>query len=838
MTFFCFLMRTILFSGISLLILTWNLIALAEPGVSADPAELSPEESSSTAGLAPSAQAPAAAAISSGEGDSLSSNGNESYSIQPLAPGTYETHTAELLGPAAGSDHAPITTAQIDSDDEAEDASPEEEGNFFELEFEDGDNLRLTVTGTRNPIPVENLPATVTVFEAEDFDFYQVQGLQDLLRYEPGVSVDGSLQRYGAQDVNIRGIEGNRVLFQVDNIRLPELFSFGGLPPNGFRVGRGDYVDFAALQAVEVLRGPASTLYGSDALGGVISYRSLQPSDLLEDGDDFAGDVSTNFSSASGGFDSAARFAVQEGEAAGVFVISRRDGREADTFGAPQFSNGIDTGDTNLYGNLVYSLDETSSLSFILEDINRRTAYDIAAGNLAASQTSSTGENRIDRTRVSLAYEFNNPGSASFLQFARAQLYYQTANTSEVVSELRPSGAGAFTGQAVRRDSFNQFIADSYGGEVQLRSDFATGDWQHRLTYGFDFSETDNSRPRDRTQTLLSTGATTRDFGVFGTFPEKDFADGDTLRLGLYLQDEVAIGNFNIIAGLRFDHYDLQTTDDAAFKGEAAGLTASAISPRIAVLYEATPELSIYGQYARGFRAPLYSEITSGFTNLAFGYETISSPNLEPETSDSFEVGIRGNFPQFDFGITGFYNTYDNFISTGELVGVRPPGIQQFQTVNIEGARIYGVELTGEYRFSPEPHGFSLLGNLAYTVGDDLEQNQPLTSIDPLRAVVGLRYRAPEDVWRAEFIGTFAGTARVPDNNTLFTPGGYAVFDLIGSYNGIPNLGLNLGVYNLFDAEYYQYSEVRNIGVQANDAGVAQYTQPGINLRLGVNFSF
>jgi hemoglobin/transferrin/lactoferrin receptor protein len=177
-----------------------------------------------------------------------------------LEPDSYGTAAADLLAPAPepNASNAAVITAQATEDteeseeegeDDGEEASPEENTDTFELEFEEGDTLRLTVTGTRTPIPIQNLPATVTVFELEDFDFYQVQGLQDLLRYEAGVSVRNNLQ-YGTQDVNIRGIEGNRVLFQVDNIRLPERFEFGP-----FNIGRGDYVDFATLQAVEVLRG-------------------------------------------------------------------------------------------------------------------------------------------------------------------------------------------------------------------------------------------------------------------------------------------------------------------------------------------------------------------------------------------------------------------------------------------------------------------------------------------------------------------------------------------------------------------------------------------------------
>ncbi|MEM9770588.1 MAG: TonB-dependent hemoglobin/transferrin/lactoferrin family receptor [Cyanobacteria bacterium P01_D01_bin.73] len=821
---FSSLLRILLVSGLPLAGLVWSAAAAAETPVANAVIKASVDSISSPEAV---------------EGDRPQSNEPERLSdASPVLTPSGDDSADSLLTP---------TVSESADSEEAVVAQGEPSGG----DVADGDGvLRFTVTGTRNPVPVDDLPSTVTVFERDDWEFYEADGLQELLRYEPGVSVDGSLQRYGAQDINIRGIEGNRVLFQVDNIRLPESFTFGGLPPGGFRIGRADYVDFASLQAIEVLRGPASTLYGSDALGGVVSYRSLRPSDILEDEDDtFAADISTTYLSASGGFNNVGRFAGRLGDSAsGVFVVSRRDAREIDNFGPVEFSNSIDTSDTNVFTNLVYEINDTSQVNVIFEDINRSSKYKVAQGNRAFSarrasltQLRSTGENRIERTRLSLAYEYDDPDSESFLQFARAQIYYQNADTTEEVSEIRPLGSARLAEEPIRRDSFNEFTSDSYGADIQLRSDFETGAAQHRVTYGIDFSQTENSRPRDRTQTGLISGITTRDFGISGTFPEEDFASGDTLRLGLYAQDEISVGDFEIIAGLRFDYYDLDTSNSDDFNGEAVDLDASALSPRVALLYRATPELSIYGQYARGFRAPLYSEITSGFTNFAFGYETISSPDLEPETSNSFELGIRGNYPQFDFGITGFYNTYDNFIATGQLVGRRQIGpdrsINQFQTINVDGARIYGVEVSAEYRFSPEAYGLSLLGSLSYTVGDDLESDEPLNTIDPLKAVVGLRYTSPDDIWRAEFIGTFAGEARTPDGDQ-FVPDGYAVFDLIGSYNPTSNFGVNLGIYNLFNNEYYQYSEVRNIGVQDDDDGIEQYTQPGLNVRLGINVKF
>ncbi|MDB9525528.1 TonB-dependent hemoglobin/transferrin/lactoferrin family receptor [Oscillatoria sp. CS-180] len=766
---------------------------------------------------------------------------NPQAAIDPIAPPAQSATTAV--------DIAQVEETETDDEEDTE-AETDDFSDPVTPEFT-GDTLRFTVTGTRNFIPVRELPATVTVFELEDFEFYQFQNLRDLLRYEPGVSVRDNLQ-FGIQDVNIRGLEGNRILFQLDGIRLPERFEFGP-----FNLGRGDFVDFATLQAVEILRGPASTLFGSDALGGVVAYRSLEPRDLLGDDDDFAADVSSIYISETGGLDNVGRLALRHENSEAVFVISRRDGRETDSFADDDFVDSIDAEGTTLYGNFVQRLSPVSNISFIAEDLSRYTNRVEADGNLSLNLTEEE-DILIDRTRLSLTYEYDDPESESFLNFARAQVFYQDAVITELLRETRASGS-AFRGDPVFRDTENEFVSDSYGGDIQLRSDFSTGTVDHRLTYGLDVSNTFNSRPRDRVETSLITGESTRVIPP-DVFPVKDFPDGETLRLGAYVQNEMEIGQFDIIAGLRFDYYDLTTDPDQDFNrngAESVDLNASALSPRIAVLYEATPEISLYGQYARGFRAPLYSEINSGFTNLTgsfFKYETLSNPDLEPETSNSFEVGVRGNFPQFDFRVTGFYNTYDNFIETFVLTGQRclipnadpcptlPPfqggsqTVNQFQTQNVAEAEIYGVEVGGEYRFSPDGTGFSILGSLAWAEGNNTTDDEPLSTVDPITAVLGLRYRAPEDLWRAEFISTIVGQARVGDDVDTFVPDTYAVFDLIGSYNPIPNLGLSLGIYNLFDTEYYIYSDVRN---QPDDApDIQRFSQPGINVRFGVSYRF
>ncbi|MCX7901692.1 MAG: TonB-dependent receptor plug domain-containing protein, partial [Burkholderiaceae bacterium] len=130
------------------------------------------------------------------------------------------------------------------------------------------------------------MPAAVTVRDRGELDARFVEDIRDLAREEPGVSVRRAPARFGLalastgragnEGFNIRGIEGNRVLILVDGVRVPNAFSFGA---NSF--GRGDYFDLSLASRVEILRGPASALYGSDGLAGAVSFTTPDPADLL-----------------------------------------------------------------------------------------------------------------------------------------------------------------------------------------------------------------------------------------------------------------------------------------------------------------------------------------------------------------------------------------------------------------------------------------------------------------------------------------------------------------------------------------------------------------------------
>jgi hemoglobin/transferrin/lactoferrin receptor protein len=162
---------------------------------------------------------------------------------------------------------------------------------------------RIVITATRTPLKIEDAPITLSLITAEQIADELATDIRDLIRFEPGVSVQRQPARFNAalsptgragnDSFNIRGIGGNRVLIQVDGVRVPDGFSFGAQAS-----GRGDYVDLGLIKSVEILRGPSSALYGSDGLAGAVSFVTSDPEDFLTDGKSVGGLLRAAYNSA------------------------------------------------------------------------------------------------------------------------------------------------------------------------------------------------------------------------------------------------------------------------------------------------------------------------------------------------------------------------------------------------------------------------------------------------------------------------------------------------------------------------------------------------------------
>jgi hemoglobin/transferrin/lactoferrin receptor protein len=700
------------------------------------------------------------------------------------------------------------------------------------------DDEEITITGTRTERTVRESPASITVIEADDVDRNLVQNLDDLIRYQPGVSAGRDPRRFGFQDFNIRGIEGNRVLIQVDGIRLPESFSFGST-----RIGR-DSFDPDSLKRAEIIRGSASTLYGSDAIGGVVTFVTKDPSDFLNaTGDDAHLGFKLGYDSTNQSFSQTMTAAGRLAQTEVLAMFTNRNFREGqiNSDATPNPETGRSQ---NTLLKLAYKPDSFNTVKLTGEFLRRDAEIDVLSSRGVANRVRTdrlSADDQTRRDRFSLGYEFRNPDSKLFFQTLRTQLYYQSAETIENTEESRRTINPLFGNPNQLR--YRQSLYGQYkiGGDILLESNFKTGKLAHRLVYGSDISSTENVRFRDGSQRNLMTGAITKQVGP-DLFPVKDFADTRNFKLGLYLQDELTIGNLTLVPGIRFDTYRLSPEPDALFNKAAGNFKSgefqdSALSPRLGIVYKITPQTVAFAQYARGFRAPTSIDINPAFTNPGL-YQAIPNGDLKAESSDGFEVGLRGNYKSLKFGVSGFYNSYRNFIDTfGKVTPTPGLAVGTFQTVNIEKVSIWGLEGQAE---APLGKQISLRGSIGYTVGNDLNQSgdaRPLASIDPVKAVVGLRYRGSENRWGTELATTFAGRPRLPKTASLpspFVPSPYVTVDWTAFYKFSPQSSLNLGIYNLFNSRYSLRGSTR--GLAANDPILDLFAQPGIT--FGANFNF
>jgi hemoglobin/transferrin/lactoferrin receptor protein len=688
----------------------------------------------------------------------------------------------------------------------------------------------ITVTATRTPTSVQEAPGSVSVLAAERIEREVSTDARDLVRYEPGVYVEGDPTRLGLSGFNIRGIGGNRVLTQIDGVPTAEQFSFGPLGTNQ------TFLDLDAIDSVEIVRNAGSSLYGSDALGGVVSVVTKDPADYLE-GRRFSLRLRTAYDSRDEELSESATGAFGGERWQGSLLVTRRDGHEMDNQGDRETANASrttpnpqDRAAANALGKLVYSFNESTTWKLGIELMDGTTDTQVLSSQGVAGTVNTAGYDAVDdveRRRLSLERSVQRQGG--LFQTLLVRFYAQDTETEQNTAEQRITTAGGRTTR-VLRDGLLSFEQDKLGGEAQAIRAFE-GRVPTLLTYGLSVSRDHFDQLRDRTDTNLDTGA---EVPGFLPYPTKYFPESDVTELGGYVQAEMTLadGRLKLVPGLRYDRFDLDAAqDDPIFLSgnpgapPAADLTDAALSPRLSLVWSPALATAVYVQYARGFRAPPYSDVNNGFTNLASGYTTLPNPDLAPETSDSYEIGVRSKIGKASFSLAVFDNRYDDFIETVTL-GVNSAGLIEFQPQNLTAVRISGVELAGDVAFSRNVRlrsAFSLID------GENETADTPLNSIAPAKLVLGLQLVAPSGRYGAELIGTAVAKKDVDDVDRTavaqYAPDGYELFDLLAFYDITERLGLQVGLLNLTDETYWDWANAR--GIAATSAVLDRYTSPG-----------
>ncbi|MCU0124819.1 TonB-dependent hemoglobin/transferrin/lactoferrin family receptor [Pseudomonas vlassakiae] len=724
---------------------------------------------------------------------------------------------------------------------------------------------QMTVSATRSAQDVSQVPSTVSVQTREQLDRQNVNNIQELVRYEPGVSVGGTGQRSGLNGYNIRGIDGERVLTQVDGVSIPDSFFYGP-----YAQTQRNYVDPEIVKRVEILRGPASVLYGSNAIGGAVSYYTLDPDDIIKPGKDVGARLKTGYSSADESWLTSATVAGRTGDFDGLLHLSQRNGHETESYGSHggtglsrTEANPEDVRTTNVLAKLGWNYADDARLGLTYERYKDDRDQNIlsAVGGPFTNGTglgmyrSRTGNDTVTRERFGINHEFGLDSLVA--DHVKWSLNYQIAKTDQSTEEVYFPFS-----RTVLRTRDTTYKDRQWVFDAQLDKAFSVGATDHLLTYGTTLKHEKVTGSRSGTGTCLAVGATCRAIGQVSTSDAQalvsDFPDPTVNTYSLFVQDEIRWNNWTFMPGARYDYTRMEPkfTEEFLRGIQGSGTAPSSlddsdkkwhrVSPKFGLTYAFNDNYTWYGQYAEGFRTPTAKSMYGRFDNPTLGYSVQGNPGLEPEKSKSYETGLRGNFDAGNFDVAVFYNKYRDFIDED---AVQSANLETtFQANNIKHATIKGAELKGRLNLDHfgAPQGLYTQASIAYARGRNDDNGQPLNSVNPLTGVFGLGYE--QSSYGGLLSWTLVKRKTRVDDTTFFAPDGqssqfrtpgYGVLDLSGFYKVTDDVTVNAGLYNLTDKKYWQWDSVRGYDGQG-EAGVTQpanldrLTMPGRNFAVNV----
>lgn len=725
---------------------------------------------------------------------------------------------------------------------------------------------QMTVSATRSAQDVSQVPSTVSVQTREQLDRQNVNSIKELVRYEPGVSVGGVGQRSGLNGYNIRGIDGERILTQVDGVSIPDSFFYGP-----YAQTQRNYVDPEIVKRVEILRGPASVLYGSNAIGGAVSYFTLDPDDIIKPGKDVGARLKTGYSSADESWLTSATVAGRQGDFDSLLHLSQRNGHETESYGehggtglGRTEANPEDVRTTNVLAKLGWNYADDARLGFTYErykddrDQNILSAVGgpfIPGFGAMNSYRMRQGNDTVTRERFGINHEFGLDSLVA--DHVKWSLNYQIAKTDQRTDELYVA-----SGRQVMRDRQTTYKDRQWVFDAQLDKAFSLGQTDHLLTYGTTLKHEEVTGSRSGSGTCVAVGggcsAIGQDSPRDGQALVSDFPDPTVNTYSLFVQDEIRWNNWTFLPGARYDYTRMEPkfTDEFLRGIQGTGTAPSElddsdkkwhrVSPKLGITYAFNDNYTWYGQYAEGFRTPTAKSMYGRFENPGLGYSVRGNPNLEPEKSKSYETGLRGNFDAGNFSAAVFYNKYRDFIDEDAVQSANLG--TTFQANNIKHATIKGAEVKGRLNLDHfgAPQGLYTQGSIAYANGRNDDNGQPLNSVNPLTGVFGLGYEQPN--YGGLLSWTLVKRKTRVDDTTFYAPDGassqfrtpgYGVLDLSGFYKVTDDVTVNAGLYNLTDKKYWQWDDVRGYDGQGEaavtqPANLDRLTMPGRNFAINV----
>ncbi|MCG7393195.1 TonB-dependent receptor [Microvirga sp. ACRRW] len=632
---------------------------------------------------------------------------------------------------------------------------------------------QIVVTASGFEQSVKDAPASISVITREELEKGSFRDLADALREVQGVTVTGIANE---KDIYIRGLPGTYTLILVDGKRQ----STRDARTNGNSGFEQSFIPpVSAIDRIEVVRGPMSSLYGSDAMGGVINIITRKVSDkwsgtVMADGTLQQHDYFGN--SAQGSFYTSGPLIHRM---LGLQMWGRGFAREED-----QILSGI-TGarEGNVGGRLTFSPNENHDL--MLESGFTRIRRDASKWGTLEGAANDT-YNYNDRKYWSLTHEGRwGPTTLNFSilqEWADRRNYTENPRTS--VFDKNPRSP----------EIRNTIVDGKFTTPFEL---FGT----HTLVTG---GQWNNATLTDQNPGYRTGRDETFSINQWALFAEDEWRLTDT---------------FSITNGLRMDHHEVYGAH---------------YSPRSYAVWHATDNLTVKGGVSTGFRAPEIRQIAPGYAYTTGGAGCsygpngtcgviIADPDLQAETSTSYEIGaLWDSLTGFTASATYFHTDFRDKITNALVLDdagnpVRwseDPNYRLWYNYNIDDAIIQGVELAATWRATD---AISVRGNYTYTDSEQKTGNYagfPLARtpshaanarVDWITPVTGLETWAALNYHGSEIVGG----ARIGTNGTPVLINGmagrkydaYATMDVGLSYDFTEQLTLNAAVYNVFDKE-------------------------------------
>ena len=700
-------------------------------------------------------------------------------------------------------------------------------------------------------------PPNVTVVDSKELTQRFIKSFEDLAkRAEPGVN----FSRIN-KSINIRGLDGNRILTTIDGIRIPYLNDRVRGEKGGI-----DSIDFYSLSKLDIIRGVDDAQPASGGLGGNLNLYTLNPEDLLKKNKNVGGIVKTDYDSSDDSY--GLNLAVAGRNKLGTSVLiqaGKRQGHEQDNKGHNNAYGATRTNpdpEDNKQQNFLLKLQQdlgnghkigvTGETFSRINDINLRS-------NQGTTYAINNNNNREDvkRQRVSANYQYQSLNNNNWIDQANTTLYWQHLEKGDKQQAYRKSIP---VGNYMRHNTMQK---DMYGITGSMSKLFTVAGIDQKVTLGgewYQINAKQNSKGYDNCPTFSTPPMPWNP--LYPTYMacsnlhtnQADMPKTHGQQWAVFLADEIGFneGKFIVTPGIRYDHYRHapQSTKNYNAGNMLNTVTTetnkdSKISGSLSMQLKVHEKATLYASWSQGFKAPDPTELYMNFINNSIGYASLGNANLKPEESNNFEIGANLGDDELGGSANVFYSKYKNFIDTvtvdsrtSTALGLNPAtyryGVTRWENRN--KVKIYGAEARSHWQFADN---WKVWGTAAWAVGKDEKIHQHLNSVAPLTGIIGLSYS--RNNYGTDLMLTTAAKRNKVETDTDFKAPGYGVVDLTAYWepSQVKGLRLQAGVFNLMDKKYWN---ALNVPDAQGGATALQpydfYSEPGRSFRVAASYQF